>query len=217
MYFGFDQRIKGPMKIKVKICGIKTIEAAQAASDAGADFLGFNFVPMSKRFIKPAKAQEIIGRLPKRVATVGVFLDAEPKEVNNLISYLKLDYVQLHGNESPKYIGRIKNAGKIKTFSLPSEFDVEKIRGNLKKYKVDYFLLDREKQGSGELLNLDKIRKLTDIFPIILAGGLTIDNVMDSISSARPCGIDVASGVEINGKKNSEKIKQFIKKAKSYE
>lgn len=201
--------------MKVKICGIKTYETAKASIEYGTDFLGFNFVPTSKRFIKPELAKEIIDRLPKSVAKVGVFMNAELKEVNNLISYLKLDYVQLHGNESPKYIDRIENAGIIKTFSLPSEFDVEKTIQKMKKYTVDYFLLDREKQERGELLNLDKVRKLTDIFPIILAGGLTVENVSEIVAKTKHLVVDVAKGVEINGVKELELIKQFIQNAKN--
>ncbi len=203
------------MNIKVKICGINTLKTAQAAFDAGADFLGFNFVSTSKRFISPVKAKNIIKKLPPSIAKVGVFMDAELKEVNNLISYLKLDYVQLHGNETPKYIDKIENAGIIKTLSLPSEFDVEKTIENLKKYKVDYFLLDREQQGRGELLNLEKVCTLTNLFPIILAGGLTIKNVSEIIKTTKPNVVDVASGVEINGIKELELIKQFIKDAKN--
>ncbi|MBI4990805.1 phosphoribosylanthranilate isomerase [Candidatus Gottesmanbacteria bacterium] len=215
------------MKTKVKICGIKTIEAAQAALDAGADFLGFNFVPPSKRFIKPEIVKKISSRLrdvpdgaslrSNNIKIVGVFQNEKIDVINKIINYLKLDYVQLHGNESPKYIDRIENAGIIKTFSLPSEFDVEKTIEQMKKYKVDYFLLDREKQGKGELLNLNKVCKLTDLFPIILSGGLTGENVSEIVKETEPNAIDVASGVEINGVKDLELIKQFIKNAKNYD
>ena len=197
-------------KVKVKICGIKTFEAAQTAFDEGADFLGFNFVPNSKRFIKPELAKEMIKRLSNSTIIVGVFMNEDSYKVNRLIDYLGLDFVQLHGNESPKYIESIKNAGIIKTFPLPAQFNIEKTIKNFKKYKVDYFLLDREKQGKGELLDPDKVHQLTAIFPIILAGGLTIENVADVVHSARPQVVDVAGGVESNGKKDRLKIKKFI-------
>lgn len=203
--------------MKVKICGINNYEITKACVEYGADFLGFNFVPISKRFIEPELAREIINKLSKSVVKVGVFMDAAVKEVNNLVRYLKLDYIQLHGNESPKYLDKIKNAGKIKTFSLPSNFDVEKTIQKLKKYTVDYFLLDREKQGSGRFLNLEKAGKLSEKFPLILAGGLTVENISHIIRIAQPQVVDVAGGVEINGKKDKEKIRRFIEMVKRYE
>lgn len=202
------------MNVKVKICGIKTLEAAQAAVDAGSDFLGFNFVPTSKRLISAEIAKQIISQLPKKVSKVGVFLDADVPEVNKLIDYLNLDYVQLHGDESPEYLRSINNAKIIKTFSLVSDFDVEGTTKRMKMYKVDYFLLDREKQGRGELLRSEKVRQLTSIFPIILSGGLIIDNVAEAVQVAKPKAVDVAAGVETNGEKDIEKIIRFIKNAK---
>ena len=205
------------MKVKVKICGIKTIEAAQAASDAGADFLGLNFVPSSKRYIRPEKAKEIIDNLSGAAAKVGVFMDADISEINKLIDYLKLQYVQLHGNESARYSKLIYNAKIIKTLSLPFDFDVEEATNKIRRYKADYFLLDREIQGKGELLNPDKVRKLTSTFPIILAGGLTVGNVGGFVRLTKPKAVDAAGGVETNGVKDKEKIIKFIKEAKSYD
>ena len=205
------------MKVKVKICGIKTIEAAQAATDAGADFLGLNFVPSSKRYIRPEKAKEIIDNISGVAANVGVFMDADISEINKLIDYLKLQYVQLHGNESARYSKLINNAKIIKTLSLPFDFDVEEATNKIRRYKADYFLLDREIQGKGELLNADKVRELTSVFPIILAGGLTVKNVAKLVQLTKPLVIDVAGGVEIKGIKDKEKIIKFIKEAKSYD
>ena len=206
------------MKVKVKICGIQTLEAAQAASDAGADFLGFNFVRSSKRYIEPKKAKEICSQLRSNsINIVGVFQNEKFDVVNKLVSSLKLDYVQLHGNESPEYISLIQGTGIIKSFSLDADFDLEETMKKISKYKADYILLDRKKQGRGELLNLDKVSRLTKLFPIILAGGLYPENVSRVLSIAKPYAVDVAGGVEVNGKKDKEKIVQFIKLAKNYE
>ncbi len=206
------------MKVKVKICGIKTIEVAQAASDAGADFLSFNFVSTSKRFIKPEIAKEINSRLRKNIIKiVGVFQNEKIDVVNKLINFLKLDYVQLHGNESPQYISKIDNVGIIKTISLSVDFHVEETIGKMKKYKVDYFLLDRQLQGVGVSLNPNKVRQLTSDFPIILGGGLTVQNVREFVRLTKPEAVDVAGGVEIDGVKNKRKIIKFIKNAKKYE
>lgn len=205
------------MRTKVKICGIKTLEAAQAAFDAGADFLGFNFVKSSKRYIQPESAREIINRLSKSISKVGVFMNDDIESINRLIDDLKLDYIQLHGGESPQYTERIKNAGIIKTFSLPSDFDVESTIKKMKKYKVDYFLLDRDMQGKGKLLDPKKVRELTSIFPIILGGGLTVENVVNIVRLTKPQAVDVAGGVETDGVKDREKIIKFIRNAKNYD
>ncbi len=206
------------MKTKVKICGIKTLEAAKISITAGADFLGFNFVPTSKRYIKPEQAKKISDRFGlNNIRLVGVFQDEKSEVINKLIDYLKLDLVQLHGDESPEYLGSIKNAKIIKTLSLPANFDVKKIIKIMRNYKADYFLLDREVQGKGEMLNLEKVHQLTSLFPIILAGGLTASNVGNIVRLTKPYAVDVAAGVETNGIKDKEKIINFTKAVKKYD
>jgi len=199
------------MKIKVKICGIKTYGEAQAAFKAGADFLGFNFVPTSKRYINQFKAKAIIDKLCRSAKIVGVFQNERIGRVRELINLLQLDFVQLHGDESPEYISSIRGAGVIKTISLPADFDVEETIERMRKYKAHYFLLDRKRQGRGELLNPAKVRELTSVFPVILGGGLTAENVVGIIQIANPHAVDVAGGVETAGVKDKEKIIQFIK------
>lgn len=201
--------------MKVKICGIQTLDAAQAAFDAGADFVGFNFVPISKRLIDSEVAKRIIDGLPKGILKVGVFMNENLLRINKLVNYLTLDYVQLHGNESPDYIARIHNAAVIKTFALLSDFDVEETMEKMKTYKADYFLLDREVQGRGELLNLKKVERLTSVFPMILGGGLTPENVADAVKSAKPQAVDVAGGVETDGEKDKDKIIKFIQEVRN--
>lgn len=213
--------------VKVKICGIRRLESALVSVEAGADFLGFNFVKGSKRFITSGRAKEIINELnnyylchykdrrpwfamTNRPKLVGIFKNENIKRVNERIKLLKLDYVQLHGDELPEYISHIKEAGIIKTFSLSPNFDVQETIKAMKKYKIDYFLLDREVQGRGKLLNLDKVRQLTAVFPVFLAGGLTADNVTRSIQRAQPYAVDVASGIETKDREDLEKITGFI-------
>lgn len=204
--------------MKVKICGIKTIEDAKAAYDAGADFLGFNFVPISKRYIKPETAEEIISHLRyKNIRFVGVFQNEKLDKVNKLINFLGLDYVQLHRDESMEYVNQIENTKVIRTITLPTDFDVKEIINKMKKYKVDYFLLDRKVQGVGESLNPDKVRQLTSNFPIILAGGLTTENVASYVRLTKPQIVDVAGGIETDGAKDLNKIKKFIINSKKYE
>lgn len=205
------------MKIKVKICGIQTLEAAQTASDAGADFLGFNFVESSSHYIAPHKAKEIIDKLPKRVKKVGVFQNEKLEAIKIISRSLKLDFVQLHGSELPDYAVQINFAKVIKTFSLTTGFEVEKVVEMLKAYKTSYYLLDRYRQGEGKMLNFEKVKILISLFPIIIAGGLNMENIELALKTAKPFGVDIATGVETNGEKDRKKIIQFIKIVKKYE
>lgn len=192
------------MPVKVKICGIRSIEAAKAAIEAGADFLGFNFVPSSKRCIEPILALEIINSIIGQIKTVGIFQDAKITEVNKIASDLKLDFVQLHGNENNEYINKV---------GIPViKFITEDNQSN--KIKADYFLLDRFNRGEGEMVDLEKASKLAANLPIFIAGGLTIDNVASVVSQISPFAVDVAGGIETNGHQDIEKIKLFIRNAK---
>lgn len=192
------------MNVKVKICGIRTIEAAKTAIQIGGDFLGFNFVPSSKRYIDPILALEIINSIRGQIKIVGIFQDAKIVEVNKIASDLKLDFVQLHGNENNEYINRV-GVPVIKSISENDQPD---------KIKADYFLLDRSNSGEGEMVDLEKASKLTANLPIFIAGGLTPDNVASVVSQISPFAVDVAGGVETEGKQDLNKIKLFIKNAK---
>ena len=202
------------MNTLVKICGIRTFEAAHAAFYSGADFLGFNFIPTSKRYISYNKAKEIIGELPKEVKVVGVFQNESIENIKKTIDILKLDFIQLHGEEPSSYRQLTQYAGVIKTFALESDFDLPKTISEMEKYDVDYFLVDRKYQGRGEPLDPERVRGLTSFFKIILAGGLTPENVSEAIRIAQPKVVDVASGVETDGEQDMDKIKEFIRKAK---
>lgn len=192
--------------VKVKICGIRTLDAAQAAVDAGVDFLGFNFVPKSKRYIAPSKAKKIIETVKGRVNIVGVFQNAPLEEVNKIAEDLPLGFVQLHGAESPEYILDVK-ANVIKVFSLVTA-------GTMLRYSVSLYLLDRKKQGEGRMVNDKKAARLAKRFPLVFSGGLTPKNVSDVIKIVRPVMVDVASGVETDGKQDLKKIREFIRRAK---
>jgi len=206
----------------VKICGIKTLEAATAATESGADFLGLNFVPSSKRCISVETAREIITGLrfePRKAEDghgarlVGVFQDQPLEFVNKTADELGLDFVQLHGSESPEYCAQIKMP-IIKAYGLDSDFDIAKVTEEMSKYRVTYYLLDRNGR-EGESLNAKKVAELAKKFPIILAGGLTPENVSTAIAvSGRIRVVDVAGGVETNGEKDPQKIRRFISSAK---
>ena len=192
------------MSVKVKICGIRTLDAAEIAIDAGADFLGFNFVPTSKRYINPSDAAKIINEIKSKVKIVGVFQDADVNYVNNLSSSLGLDFAQLHGDEDNAYINKV-GIPVIKSTMID---------GQVNKIEADYLLLDRVKRGKGEMIAFKKAAELATGYPIFLAGGLNPGNVADVIRRVHPFGVDVAGGIETNGHQDLEKIKFFIRNAK---
>ncbi|PGS52589.1 phosphoribosylanthranilate isomerase [Bacillus sp. AFS041924] len=197
--------------MKVKICGITDLKTAQIAINAGADAVGFVFAE-SKRQIEIAEAKKIIKSLPDSILKIGVFVNETKEIVESIFQEVGLTHLQLHGDETPEFC-RSLSFPVIKALRVQSEKDVEKIA----EYDCDYILVDspsgKYRGGNGttfnwELLNSKKIDNL------ILAGGLTIDNVIPASSIVKPIMVDVSSGVETNGNKDEEKIKSFIKKVK---
>lgn len=214
----------------VKICGVKNIIDAKAATKAGADFLGLNFVPTSKRLISVEAAKEIIEGLGnQKPKLVGVFQNQPVEYVNDVSKKLGLDYVQLHGDESPEYCAQMATP-VIKAFGLDADFDVEETADKLRKYKVEFIILDRKKRevterergntktstpNVGNTLNSQKVAELAKNFPIILAGGLTPENVREAVNASGDIkAVDVAGGVETEGNKDPQKIKAFIVEVK---
>jgi indole-3-glycerol phosphate synthase len=201
---------------QVKICGLKTFAAAHAAAKAGADFLGFVFVAGRRRYIAPKKAREIIDKIRKnfpKIKMVGVWQNENLAKVNEIAEFLKLDFIQLHGNESPAYCKRIRKPA-IKAISIGNSFSAR----SLKKYKknVASFLLDTLDGGRGTIFDWDLVNSLSTKYPIILSGGLNNKNIKQAIKTVRPQVVDVSSGVEDKeGVKNVQKIRRFIKSVKS--
>ncbi|MFP3508121.1 phosphoribosylanthranilate isomerase [Peribacillus sp. SIMBA_075] len=195
----------------VKICGIKTLAAAQTAVKSGADFIGFIFAESSRK-VEPDLVGEFGANLPGHVKKVGVFANQTEQEVIKSAEIAGLDYIQLHGNESASFARRMP-LPVIKAFAIESEQDLE----NLHQYPADFILVDLPKgsSGKGQTLDWEMIRK-ADLprGKVILAGGLTPGNVGKAISAVSPFAVDVASGVETNGLKDAVKIKAFINEAK---
>lgn len=201
------------MNTRVKICGIRSLESAKVAIDAGADFIGLNFVPTSKRRVDYNLAKEISKQAKGNIQLVGVFQDQPIELIDQYVADLDLDFVQLHGNEDPIYCQNV-SANVIKVFSLPNDFDIEQVHGQMKQYPVAYFLIDREKQGKGEVLDIKKVALLSKSFLSFLAGGLTPENVGTIARQVQPFAVDVAGGIETNGKEDINKIKEFNKMVK---
>ncbi|ALL22819.1 phosphoribosylanthranilate isomerase [Bacillus tropicus] len=200
--------------MKVKICGITDMETAKRACEYGADALGFVFAE-SKRKITPKRAEEIIQELPANVLKIGVFVNESVEMIQKIADECGLTHVQLHGDEDNYQIRRL-NVPSIKSLGVTSESDMKNAQG----YETDYILFDSPKEkfygGNGKTFSWEllghmpkELRKKT-----ILAGGLNALNIEEAIRTVRPYMVDVSSGVETEGKKDVEKIKQFIIKAK---
>lgn len=198
------------MKTKVKICGVRTVDVAIESITCGADFLGFNFVKDSRRYIDPQHALEIISALPKETKVVGVFRNETKEHIKRMIDLLHLDFVQLHGTEPSSYSELTQYAGVIKTILLYPHYSYRDVQKQMDEYDVDFFLLDRPVQGEGELINLSAASVLSRMYKIFIAGGLTSENVRSVIETASPFGVDVASFIETNGEQDISKIRQFI-------
>jgi len=204
---------------KVKICGITNIDDARLALEFGADMLGFNFYEFSPRYISPQKALSIINDLPQDTVSVGVFVNMEDYRVEEFIDLLSLDAVQLHGDESSDFISSLRrytDAKIIRAVRVNTDFQVKTINET----GADSVLLDafsKDKYGgTGERFEWDIAADAVNVVPeLILAGGLTPDNVSEAIRMVRPFAVDVASGVEsAPGRKDPSKLETFIMNAK---
>jgi len=203
--------------VKVKICGITSYEDARAAVEAGADALGFVFYDKSPRFINPVKAAGIISRLPPFIQTVGLFVNEETAQVNWTADYCGIDVVQLHGDETPEDCLEVKRR-VIKAFRVQKIVSLDPLE-KYQDYQVAGYLLDAWSPdaygGTGRTFNWELAQSAKQYGPVILAGGLTADNIAEAIRVVKPYGVDVSSGVEsAPGKKDLEKVKEFIRVAK---
>lgn len=199
--------------VMVKICGIRSDMVARTAIYSGTKFLGFNFVPGSKRKITPEIAKQIIDQIRNQVKTVGVFQNQSIEFVNKTAEFLELDFVQLHGDEDEKYAEEIERP-IIKVLQLDPDFDLTAVLKEMNKYKCDYFLLDRKKQGKGKMLNPKHLSIIAKEKQIFVAGGLTPDNVAEIVREVKPFGVDVAGGIETGRIEDTEKIKLFIERVR---
>lgn len=198
---------------KVKICGLKEIEHVEAAVQAGADFIGLMFAP-SKRRITVEEAIELTAAIPSNVKKVGVFVNEAPDTIKKIAEQVGLDYIQYHGDESVEMIREI-GLPAIKAFSIRTEEDVARAAT----YDVDYYLFDAPgtdyRGGSGKSFDWTLLDEMQiPLEKVILAGGLNAENVALAIMLVEPFAVDVSSGVEIDGRKNSTAITNFIENAK---
>lgn len=196
--------------VRIKICGITSLDDACAAVDAGAHAIGFVFFDQSPRSVSPQKAAAIIAKLPPFIQTVGLFVDEDPDRVNWTADFCGLDLVQLHGTETPDYCCGIRRR-VIKAFRIRSHESLASLRS----YSAAGYLLDAWSDTSpgGTGTSFDWQLAAGDLprEKIILAGGLTPANVVSAIRAVRPYAVDVSSGVETApGKKCHDLIRQFV-------
>ena len=201
--------------MRVKICGITSHEDAWAAVEAGADALGFIFVEGTPRYIEPAAAAAITARMPPFAATVGVFVDRTPEEIERIVGVSGVGLVQLHGHESPEICGHLRMPF-IKAIRIQGERDLEALH----RYpEAKGFLLDTyvagQSGGTGRTFPWEIAVKAAREFRVILSGGLTPDNVALAVTQVRPYALDVCTGVEVSpGRKDHHKVREFIDQAR---
>jgi phosphoribosylanthranilate isomerase len=204
------------LMVKVKICGITNPEDAQAVVDCGADALGFVFFKDSPRYISPVRAAAIIRKLPSFVQTVGVFVNEPAEEIDKTVLECGIDLIQLHGDESPESCALSRRTIKaIRVKSLESLSSLEAFSDLVSAFLLDAYAPDKL-GGTGLIFNWDIAKEAKQFGRIILAGGLTPDNVAEAVRFVRPYAVDVSSGVELSkGKKDHRKVRLFIERAKS--
>lgn len=198
------------LAVKVKICGITNHEDAIAAAEMGADMLGFNFYPKSPRYLKPDQAAEIINRIPAFVDVVGLFVNDPFERIEQIIEECQLDWVQLHGDESPKFCEQFQsfNVRTMKAIRVKDKRDIKRAE----EYFTDAVLLDafdpKKYGGTGLSFDWNIIGNITK--RVFLAGGINADNVRKAIELGI-YGIDVCSAIESKpGKKDHAKMRKLF-------
>ncbi len=201
--------------MQIKICGIRDIDTALVAAEAGADAIGLVFA-QSRRHVSLEEARAITGAAPPFLTKVGVFVDEDPVRVNELATACGLDLVQLHGQESP-VVCAASTRPVIKAIRVTDASSL----AELEAYRVAAFLLDAAVPGiaggSGRTFDWALAAPVARTARVILSGGLTPENVQDALSRVRPFGVDVSSGVETSGRKDPEKIRAFIGRVRDWE
>lgn len=212
---------------QIKICGVTRPSDARHAAEAGADAVGLNFYSQSPRYIELATAQAVVAKLPEGVVKVGVFVNEEVSRIVEVADAVPLDFIQLHGDETPEIIFRLKPRQVIRAFRLGKSLWEPVVEFLAKCRKLNSLpaalLIDAHAGGlyggTGQTADWAAVRdrppELAN-YPLILAGGLTPENVAQAIATARPFGVDTASGVESSaGVKDRDKVQRFVGQARA--
>lgn len=191
---------------KVKICGLKTSEAVAVAVNSGADYIGFVFAP-SKRQLTLNHAHDLAKAIPKSVKKVGVFVSPSLQELNQAITSVPLDLVQIHGDFDDNFLEQV-SVPTIRVFQVSQEVAIIDSPAN-------FLLFDAPMAGSGQTFDWHLLADKEIKRPFFIAGGLTVENVREAQALFQPYALDVSSGVETDGVKDLTKIRQFIERVKA--
>ncbi|MCB9688186.1 MAG: phosphoribosylanthranilate isomerase [Alphaproteobacteria bacterium] len=192
--------------MRVKICGVRDERAAEACAEAGVDLVGFNRVPTSKRCVPLGVARDLARRIGGAEAVL-LLVDADEDTI--LREAEGFAWVQLHGRESPELCAALRRHHRVlKALVAPEVAAIDRYRGS-----VDALLVDGARPGSGEVRSWSRV-PCADV-PVWLAGGLAPDNVASAIAAARPAGVDVASGVEVDGRIDPARVRAFVAAARA--
>lgn len=211
---------------RIKICGITSVQNAQAAAEAGADAVGLNFYAQSKRYVDVDSAQRIADALPSHVVTVGLFVNADVETINSVHQRIGFDLIQLHGDEPPEFLRRLCDVGLqnipvMRAFPFAGDFtcvtetmDACRRLGCVPELALLDAAVPGNYGGGGVACDWNAAATYHDIPsmpPLVLAGGLTPENVAAAINVVRPAAVDVASGVESSpGTKSPAMMRRFI-------
>ena len=202
--------------VKVKICGITNYEDAAAATDMGADLLGFNFYPKSPRYVTLKKAADIISRLPAFIDVAGVFVNATFEQVQEIIGDCNLNWVQLHGDENPQFCRSFLtlNVKTMKAIRVKDQSDIQQAEN----FFTDAILLDafdpKKYGGTGLTFDWNIVGHINK--RVFLAGGIDPGNVAAAIKLG-VYGIDICSGIEAEpGKKDHQKMKKLFENIRGW-
>ncbi len=199
------------MKVKLKICGLTSLEDARAAIDCGAEYLGFIFYPKSPRYIAPTAARAIIERLPGDIVSVGVFVnEPRPEDVVEVLRASGARMAQLHGDESPAFCASVGAERVIKALRVSDDFDARRVLD----YPASAILLDafdaKLYGGTGRTVNWAIAREAARLTKVFLSGGLSPDNIVEAIRAVEPFAVDVNSGVEsAPGRKDAGRLRRL--------
>ena len=203
--------------VKVKICGIKTLQDVEFVNRQKPDFAGFVFYPLSKRYVSLITARSLKAKLNKKIKSIGVFVNAPPEEIAAAAELGIINMVQLHGDETNAYIAELRKICTlpiIKAVRVREEADIKKAAF----YNCEYFLFDTYSTasygGTGRQFDTQLLKGVKINKPYFLAGGLNAGNVRSALKGLKPYAVDVSGGVETGGSKDEIKIKNFIKQVK---
>jgi len=208
--------------IRVKICGLRDADAVDAAVSGGADYVGFNFFPKSPRYVTPVLAAALAAQVPTGIAKVGLVVNPDNAALDDLLSQAPLDFIQLHGAETPDRVVEVKRRTGlpvIKVVGVADESDLAQVAAHAA--VADQILVDTKPPknailpgGNGVAFDWGLVAGLRWPVPWMLAGGLTPDNVADAIAQTGARQVDVASGVEsAPGVKDAQMIADFVQAA----